>query len=89
MVTLICSAPFKFGLFIVLHGFLLLIGSCSEGDVRLVVDTTPAWSKGRVEFCHNEVWGTVCDDGWEEVDAQVVCNQLHLGTTGVKGLISN
>ncbi len=36
-----------------------------------------------MEFCHNEVWGTVCDDGWEDVDAQVVCNQLHLGTTGV------
>ena len=47
---------------------------CNETDIRLV--DGPAANIGRVEICLNGVWGSVCDDGWDVRDAQVVCRQL-------------
>ena len=33
-------------------------------------------NEGRVEVCAMEVWGTICDDNFDETEARVVCRQL-------------
>lgn len=42
--------------------------------VRLVGSEYP--DRGTIEILHNGRWGTVCDDDFDKVDADVICRIL-------------
>ncbi|GLI60548.1 hypothetical protein VaNZ11_002705 [Volvox africanus] len=62
----------------------------SPGALRLAGDnsyndSTAGTAGGRVEFCYNGMWGTLCQDLWTPPEARVVCRTLGYAYGGTGG----
>ncbi|CAI8037191.1 Phosphatidylinositol phosphatase PTPRQ [Geodia barretti] len=61
---------------------------CTNGDLYLVDGVSE--NEGRLEICHSNQWGTVCDDLWDSHATGVACRQLGVSdSTHVRWLTNN
>ena len=57
---------------------------CSmEGGVQLDGSSALFENEGVVQACIGQEWHTICDDGWGEEEAMVVCTQLGYAPSGM------
>lgn len=67
--------------------------SCFDGDIRLA-ETAYGYTDneyyygGIVEVCYDEVYHPVCDLGWDDLEAAIVCNYVGYGRPSYRMLIS-
>ena len=57
---------------------IVILNITIAGVLNITLSGGPTPDRGRVEVLVSgaSVWGTVCDDYWDNVDAGVVCRQL-------------
>ena len=67
--------------FMLCFTFSIADGQCSYGDIRLANGYIE--QEGRVEICVDDVWGVICDDGWDKTDAHIACQQLGYAEQGM------
>ena len=78
-----CAGMNHYRLVVATHQYYYVIEKCTEvGDVRLTRGATSR--EGTIEICIDGLWGTVCDDGLDVNDAQVVCRQLGFPIKGTQ-----
>ena len=58
------------------------VPGCTDGEV--MVSDGNSDLEGTVKVCVNEGFKTVCDDGWSNQDAAVLCRQLGYSALGMK-----
>ena len=56
------------------------INGISLGLLSLRLVDGNGFSTGRLEVFHEEIWGTVCDDGWSQINNIVACRELGFST---------
>ena len=62
--------------------FYTIIDNIQNGELRITNGITKY--EGRVEVYRNSEWTLVCNDGWDELDARVVCWQLNYISSSVE-----
>ena len=56
---------------------------CTENEIQLVSVEGENATEGRLEICHEGVWGTACPQSLDPRDASVVCRELGFNATGM------
>ena len=62
-----------------------------DGAVRLInsstFGTSSGSSSGRLEIYYNREWGTICNDGFDQTEADIVCQQLGYDGANKYGVV--